>query len=358
MLYLIVLFTLFIPTYSSAEKLYVIERERGSLSVIEDKRWTKSIEGLGDTNHAIVKFYRGSGYVITRDGYISKLDLTSNRLIKKVRVGKSSIGLEFCDGFIAVANYDPKDVVILDLDLHILKRIETGSRNVGIKAKERFLVFSLMDKDEIWVLDSTKGFEPLKVFRDVGSMPFDALMAGKTYIVGFYKEGALGILDIERLEYKKKVVKKGEEIPFKIPHFGRWGILGDRAFIPAVGERRVYVIDLKRLDYHSHIDLIGLPVFVVTSPDGKYLAVNYSGEKEDFITIIDGVNQSVLKDIKIGRRVMHIRPSMDGRWLYLSSYFDGKVKVLRTEQWDIEVEVDIPTPSGIFIVPEEKENED
>jgi len=352
-LYLIVLFTLLIPAYSSAEKLYVIERERGGLSVLEEKRWAGRIEDLGNTNHAIVKFYRGSGYVITRDGYISKLDLASNRLIKKVKVGESSIGLDFADGFVAVANYDPKDVVILDLDLNIVKRIKTDSRNVGIKAKERFLIFSLMDKDEIWVLDSTKGFETYRVFKDVGAMPFDALIAGETYIVGFFKEPAFGILDLKSLDYKKKVLKEGGEVPFKIPHFGTWGILGDRTFIPAVGERKVYVIDLKKLEYHSHIDLIGLPVFVVASPDGRHLSVNYSGEKEDFITIIDGVNLCVLKDIKIGRRVMHIRPSRDGSWLYVSSYFDGKVKVLRKGQWDIEAEIDVPTPSGIFIVPEE-----
>lgn len=354
MLYLVVIiiFTIFNFTYSLAEKVYVVERERGGLSVIEDKRHVGEIKGIGNTNHAIVKFYRDSAYVITRDGYISKIEPVSNRLLKKVKVGESSIGLDFCKDFIAVANYDPGDVVILDLDLNILKKIKTDSRNVGIKARDRFLIFSLMDKEEIWILDSQKDFETYKVFKNVGNMPFDALVTGDIYIVGLFKEGSLGILDLARMDYIKKELTKGEgEVTFKIPHFGTWGILGKTAFIPAVGERRLYVIDLEDLSYRGHIDLIGLPVFVIVSPDNRYILVNYSGDTEDYVTIIEASGLSILRDIKTGKRIMHMRFSGDGKRFYLSSYFENQVKILNTGEWDSVTAIDVPTPSGIFIVP-------
>ncbi|GAB4420654.1 MAG: heme d1 biosynthesis protein NirF [Thermodesulfovibrionales bacterium] len=349
---LIFMFTLFISTYSFAEKIYVVEREREGLAVIENERFIREIPGTGNMNHVTVKFHDGFAYVISRDGYLAKIDTASDKLLKKVNIGKSGIGFTFINGFIAIANYDPKDVVILDSELNIIKKIETGSRNVGIKANNRFLVFSLMDKDEIWVLDSKKDFEVHRVFKNVGGMPFDALLSGDLYIAGFFAESSLGILDLKNMSYIKKELKKDDgEAVFKIPHFGTWGIYGEKAFIPAVGERKVHILDLKSFGYLGHIDLIGLPVFVLVSPDGSYLAVNYSGDKDDFLSIIDPVNQKVLKDIKAGKRILHIRPSDDGKRLYLSSYFEGKVKVLESKDWNIRREIDVPTPSGIFIVP-------
>ncbi|WP_211436144.1 hypothetical protein [Candidatus Kuenenia stuttgartiensis] len=50
---------------------------------------------------------------------------------------------------------------------------------------------------------------------------------------------------------------------------------------------------------------------------------------------------------------MHIRFSEDSRRLYLSSYFDNTVRVLDTNEWKVLDEITVPTPSGIFILPDE-----
>lgn len=353
MLYIIItLFCILFPLTSSfAEKLYVVEREREGLSVIEDFKHTKMINGLGNMNHATVKVHGGFAYVISRDGFLSKIDIQTDSLVRKVKVGKSGIGFTFVRGFIAIANYDPQDVVILDNELNIVKKIDTGSRNVGIKANDRFLVFSLMDKDEIWVLDAANGFEVHKVFTRVGAMPFDALLADEVYIAGFFAESSVGMLNLKSMEYAKKDFRKGDgETVFKMPHFGTWGIHMDKAFIPAVGERKIHILDFKSFKYVGHIELIGLPVFVVVSPDGRYLAVNYSGDKDDYVSVIDPVKGKLSKDIKAGRRIMHLRPSTDSSLLYVSSYFESRLKALGTGDWNISGGIDVPTPSGIFIV--------
>lgn len=41
--------------HSFAEKLYVVERERGSPAVIQDGKFEGEIRDLGNLNHAIVK---------------------------------------------------------------------------------------------------------------------------------------------------------------------------------------------------------------------------------------------------------------------------------------------------------------
>jgi protein NirF len=47
---------------------------------------------------------------------------------------------------------------------------------------------------------------------------------------------------------------------------------------------------------------------------------------------------------------MHLRPSADGAKLYISSYFESRVKFLETGGWKVSGGADVPTPSGIFIV--------
>lgn len=348
---LICLVSIVLPSY--AEKLYVVERERGALAVIEDGKLNGEIRDMGNMNHAIVKFSGDVAYVIGRDGFISKIDVTSDRVVKRVKVGDSGIGFTVSRGFVAVANYDPENVVILDRDLKVIKRLFTDSRNVGIKHKDSLLIFSLMDRDEIWIVDGDKGFEVVKRLKHVGKMPFDAFLKDSTYLVGMFNEGSVGILDLRDMKYvKRDLKKKDNETVFKIPHFGTWGVIGDTAFIPAVGERKVHVISLRDFKYQEYISLIGLPVFVTTSPEGRYIAVNYSGDKDNFITIIDAQNLRVIKDIKAGKRVMHLRFSRDGEKLYVSLYFESKLKTFEVGTWKVLSEVDVPTPSGIFIVPE------
>lgn len=339
-------------TFAFAEKVYVVEREKERLAVIENGTLSKEIGNLGNLNHATAKFNKDFIYVISRDGYFSQIDTGSDSLLRRIKAGKSGIGFIFIGDTMAVANYAPHDVVILDKNLNILKKIETNSKNVGIKSWERFLIFALMDKDEIWILDSENNFEVHKKIRNAGGTPFDALMSENKYIVGLFNEGSVGMLDAKTMSYSKRELTMGEgETVFKIPHFGTWGVYKDNAFIPAVGERRLHIIDINSFKHIGYIDLIGLPVFAAVSPDGRYIAVNYSGDKEDFLTVVDVKSRKVLNDVKAGKRIMHIRFTDDSKRLYLSSYFDNAVKVLDTNEWKVLSEITVPTPSGIFILP-------
>ena len=79
-----------------------------------------------------------------------------DRLVKRVKVGNSGIGLDFFKEYVLVANYDPDSVVLLERDLNLVKTIKTDSRNVGIKAYSSGFVCALMDRDEVWIVEGEK----------------------------------------------------------------------------------------------------------------------------------------------------------------------------------------------------------
>ncbi|WP_457600744.1 cytochrome D1 domain-containing protein [Hydrogenivirga sp.] len=330
-------------------KVYVVEREQGAVAVVENGKLVGEIKGVGNTNHATLKFLGRNAYMVSRDGFLSKIDTERDRLVGKVRVGESTIGFTFCSGKVAVANYAPDTVVFLSEDLDVLKEIDTGSRNVGIKTYGGKLVFSLMDRDEVWVLDC-ESFEKVGGVDRAGSMPFDALLSGSRYIVGFFNENAVGVLNLKDMSYRKVTFgREGREVVLKIPHFGLWGVYGRLAYIPGVKERKVHVVDIERFEYLGSIDVPGLPVFVSVSPDGRYVAVNFSGDREDYLTLIDRESGRVVLTKELGKRILHFRFTPDGRYLYLSSYYENKLKKVSVPELKVIEELSVPTPSGVFI---------
>lgn len=357
MKYISLLFLLLIVSCTSMkpdEKLYVVERERESLYVLENKK-ESIISDLGNLNHATVKFRDNFAIVLGRDGYVSKINVKENKLIKKVKIGKSGIGITFIKNYIAIVNYDPNSVVILDTELNVLKTIETKSRNVGVKAFNNYLVFSTMDTKEIWVLDSDNDFSIVSKFTNIGDLPFDALIKEDKYVVGFFNEAAVGIVDLSKLEYKKIILKdKNSNLVYKVPHFGYWGVFENKAIVPISAEKKLLVLDLETLSPIEEIKLNGNPVFASLSLKRRELAVNFSGDEEDKITLVDIDNYKVKKEIIVGKRVMHLRYSLDSRKLYATTYFDNFLNVFNTENWEREERYIVATPSGIFL-PEMRE---
>ncbi len=335
----------------ASEKVYVIERDRSQIAVMQHGKLQKEIGSLGKLHHATVKFWRGRGYLISRDGLLSQIDLQKDQVIRQVRIGKSSIAIDFVGPWIAVANYAPQDIVFLDEQLKIHKRLATGSRNVGIKSWKTLLVVALMDRDALWVLDSSKGFQVVHRVEKAGKMPYDALIAGAFYLSAFFKDRHIGVLDLQKMAYRRVLLPIAKEgVPYKIPHFGMWGVWKGMAYLPVAGSQQLARVDLAHFRRDGQIPLTGLPVFAVLSPDGEHLAVNYSGEKQDFLSLIQRKDGKVLRHFRAGKRIMHLRFSPDSKRLYLSSYFDHKVRIFSVKPWQKLASVVIPTPSGLFMV--------
>lgn len=331
------------------EKIYVVQRERESLKV-KSSNEEKTIEDLGNLNHATMKFKWGAGFVLARNGYLSKIDIQKDQLIKKVKIGSSGIGITFTEDHIIVVNYAPHSVVVLDKNLEVVKTVLTESRNVGVKVFKNYLVFSLMDKNEIWVLDIAKDYALVKKFENVGLLPFDALINDGKYLVGFFNEPSIGFLDLNDFSYQKIELEKSEgSVVYKVPHFGYWGIVKNIAFVPIAARKSILMIDLVTKNKLGEIPLPGEPVFAAVSPDKKILVVNFSGAMENSISIIDTENKKLLSSLEVAKRVMHLRFSGNGKNLYVTSYFENQMHTFNVADWTKLNSLDVATPSGVFL---------
>ena len=339
------------------EKFFVVERESESLATIYDGLKRTNIEGMHNMNHGVVKFDGKDGYVISRDGYVVKFDPISEKILAEYKTSKSAIGFVIGANYVAVANYDDKSVDILDRDLKPIDKIETNSKNVGIKIYTDYLVFSQMDNDIISVfkdMNAGKGnpnFKLHKEFKDVGELPFDAMIKDEKYIVGFFTSKFFGVLDLEKMEYKKVDVflDENRQMVLKVPHFGFWSIGGDKIFVPAVGDNKVLVYD-NDFKFVKNIQTQGLPVFTSLSPDKKYLAVTYSGKDFPTIQIVDTQTLEIIHTFNFDGKVLHVRWSETSPQLYVSVNDTNKIAVIHTEEWFLNREIfNVKKPSGIFL---------
>ncbi len=341
------------------EKIFVVEREKSSLAVIEQGMTRSHISGMHNMNHGVVKFDGKDGYVISRDGYVVKFDPVSEKIVKEHKTSDSAIGFTVSKNFLAVANYAKKSVDILDRDLNPLQSFETGSKNVGIKIYKDYLIFSQMDNDKITVLKDKNGgkgkpnFVIHKEFEDVGVMPFDAMIKNNNFITGFFKSDHFGVVDLDTMKYSKiKILLEDRKPVLKVPHFGFWSISDGHVFIPAVGNNKVlvYTPDFK---FVKNIETEGLPVFTALSPDKNYMAVTFSGKKFPVIQIIDTKTLKVIKRFEFDGKVLHVRWSNTRPNLYVSVNDTNKVAVINTQDWYLSREIfNINKPSGIFIYEE------
>ena len=339
------------------EKFFVVERENSSLATIYKGLKRTSIPNMRNMNHGVVKFKGKDGYVISRDGYVIKFNPETEKITNEYKTSKSAIGFVIGKNYVAVANYDDKSVDILDRDLNPIKKIKTGSKNVGIKIYKDYLVFSQMDNDIISVYKDNKlgkskpDFTLFKEFKDVGQLPFDAMIKDNNYIAGFFSSNHYGVVDLDTMTFKKIKIYLNEKrkMVLKVPHFGFWSIGGDKVFVPAVGDNKVLVYD-NNFKFIKNIDTQGLPVFTSLSPDKKHLAVTYSGKDFPTIQIIDTKTLKIIETFNFDGKVLHIRWSNVSPQLYVSVNDTNKVAVIHTKEWFLNREIfNIKKPSGIFL---------
>jgi len=354
--------------------LVIVERENSSVVIVDSlsNEILGRIPDLGLLHHATVSFSHDAryAYLVSRDGWLNKLDLLTIKRVARIRVGESSIGLAVTQDnrFVAVTNYKPADVKIVDVEtfaiVHTIpayKEVEgkkVYSRTLGmVDAPGNLLIFSLMDVDGIWVVDANQNdFPVIKKFWNIGRMPYDALLTpdGRYYIAGLYHSRHLAMLDtwtldkIQEISLKdplKKTPKKGVR---KVPHLEGWAMGNNLLFAPVVGEERLTVYEFGTWKLIKPINLAGIPMFAMSGPGGRYIWVNFAGPNHRFVQVIDSLKLQVIKTLEIGDRVFHMGFSPKGKRIYLSSYKENKVVVIDTKNFQIIKEIPVRNPSGIF----------
>ena len=351
----------------------VIERANGSVQVIETSTNTSlgRIDGLGDLSHASAVYSRDSryAYVFGRDGGLTKVDILSMKIDKRVIQSGNSIGgaISQDGGLVAVSNYEPGGVKIFDAGtLQLVADIpavygndEQLSKVIGlVDAPGHRFVFSLWDAGEIWVADMSSPAKPeIRKFKGIGRNPYDALITpdGRYYIAGLFGEDGMALLDLWKLDAGVKRILnnygKGEQkLPvYKMPHLEGWAIAGKFAFVPAIGRHEVLVIDTTSWKEAGRIKVHGQPVFVMARPDGRNIWVNFAVPDNDTLQVIDTQTLNIVKTLKPGKGVLHMEFEPRGEEVWASVRDEDRLAVFDTETFQQVSTIAAEKPSGIFL---------
>jgi len=349
----------------------VIERASGSVQILDTTAMSSlfRVEGLGDLSHASAVFSRDEryAYIFGRDGGLSMVDLLCGTLVKRVVQAGNSIGGAISqDGtLVAVSNYTPGGVKVfaadsLDLvaDLPAVYDEGKSSKVVGlVDAPGQQFVYTLYDPGEIRIADLSDPEKPeVRSFRDIGRLPYDALITpdGRYYIAGLFGEDGLVLVDLWRQQDGAQRIldnygRGKEQLPvYKMPHLEGWAVAGRNVFIPAVGQHEVLVVDSHTWKEVGRIAVHGQPVFVVARPDGRQVWVNFAHPLNDTVEVIDTQSLKVVHSMQPGKGVLHMEFAPRGENVWISVRDADQVQVYDTESFERVAQLTSEKPSGIF----------
>ncbi|MCK5711728.1 MAG: protein nirF, partial [Hyphomicrobiaceae bacterium] len=300
----------------------VIERASGSVLIIDTTKRAAlaRVEGLGDLSHASVVFSPDQryAYVFGRDGGLSKIDILTSTLARRIIQGGNSIGGAISDDgvLVAVSNYEPGgvrvfDAATLELVADIPANWKNGrSKTIGlVDAPGRRFVFTLWDAGETWIADFSSGATPtLTKIGGVGNQPYDALITadGRYYLTGLFGEDGMTVFDLWQTPVVARRIladygRGQKRLPvYKMPHLEGWALAGDRFVLPAIGRHEVLWVDARSFKELRRTKVHGQPVFAVARPDGRHVWVNFAHPRNDTIQVIDALSGTVVHELKPG----------------------------------------------------------
>ena len=351
----------------------VIERAHGSIQIIDTTQRAAlgRVKGLGDLSHASAVYSRDGryAYIFGRDGGLSKVDMLTRRLVKRVIQSGNSIGGAISqDGrLVAVSNYKPGgvkvfDAATLELVADIPAQASDGSglsKVVGLAdAPGQRFIFSLYNAGEIWIADfSDRGNVKLTKYTDIGELPYDGLITddGRYYIAGLFGEDGMAMLDLWQPEKGVRRILDGygrgeEKLPvYKMPHLEGWARAGDVIFLPAVGRHEVLMVAPGSWKEVGRIAVHGQPIFAVARPDGRQVWVNFAHPLNDTVQVIDVPSRKIVHEFKPGKAVLHLEFTPRGEQVWISVRDANRVDVYDTESFARLQTLPAQKPSGIFL---------
>jgi protein NirF len=349
----------------------VIERASGSVQVVDTTARSSlfRVTGLGDLSHASAVFSRDEryAYIFGRDGGLSRVDLLCGRLEKRIVQAGNSIGGAISQNgrLVAVSNYTPGGVKIFDAgsltqvaDFPATYDDGKSSKVVGlVDAPGQQFVYTLYDAGQIRIADMSDPSAPREqVFPDIGRQPYDALITpdGRYYIAGLFGEDGLARLDLWHPEngvirFLDNYGRGKEKLPvYKMPHLEGWAMAGRNAFLPAVGQHEVLVVDTATWTEAGRIAVHGQPVFVEARPDGRQVWVNFAHPLNDTIQVIDTETLKIIHTMKPGKGVLHMEFTPRGEAVWVSVRDADEVQVYDTASFKRLATLPAEKPSGIF----------
>jgi WD40 repeat protein len=310
--------------------------------------------------HGGPKFTPDGRYVFfaSRDGWISKFDLWNLKVVSEIRAGINTRNVAVSgDGkYVAVANYLPHTIVLLDADLNLLKvhavRDKDGKESSRVSAiydaaPRQSFVAALKDVPEVWEIsynpksdDIPNGmihdfkykegaFIPgfLNPKRTILSEPLDDFFFTQDYseLMGAAREGGKG--QVVNLDVRKKIADL--QLP-GMPHLGSgitWDWHGRRVMAtPNLKEGLLSVIDLGNWQTVKQIPTLGPGFFMRSHENTPYAWTDSMMSKaKDTLQVVDKRTLERVAEVRTdpGKTLAHIEFTRDGKYA-LASLWERK----------------------------------
>ncbi|MBT3282836.1 hypothetical protein HON59_01465 [bacterium] len=357
--------------WNTRDIMIVVEKKLGGIALVDGSKneTVARIKGIGKQPHTIVFSPDAKyGYLISRDGWLSKINLNKAEVSKSVKVGISSRGTAMTESgkFIAIGNYDPNTLVILDAKtLEVVKeiplmdtRVKDGviSRAGALLDFGEMIAVALKDINSVWVVDtSLKGMPVTNYFWDVGDeggIMHDgyATPDGRHLVFSIEQSNVVWILDA--LEMKEiGEIKTGVK-----PHTGPGATWKNLTFIPAIEEGKTTVINTdtwKLVDYIETDQPSQFPRSYTRDEGYPYVWLDsWDVGKSDELYIIDARDLSIVKTIVPieGSMVIHPEFTYDGKYVYVSMMQKDMVYIYDANTFEFVDKLEMTNPTGIFNV--------
>lgn len=355
-------------SWNPRELMLVVEKDAEKLLAIDGTthKAVGRVHDVGFQPHTSV--YSSDGkymYIISRDGWLTKIDLTTLEPVVSVLVGKNSRGTAITDNdkYVAIGNYEPGNLVILDaISMEILKTIPLTMEKDGKQIESRAgavvedgnrIIVALKDGTSVWAVDTDQpGFPVTHKFSDIGEGKpalHDGFLTpdGSYYIVASQGSKTAWVLDLATMKPIAEV-ETGET-----PHTGPGAAWGKYIYVPALGEGLITVIDTTTWKPSKYIKTGGPGLFVRSySKDPTYPYVwadTAFGDRKDEIYVIDARVNEIIKTITPvkGESSWHPEFTYDGKFVYVVSQSANEVEVYDAFTFEIVKRIKSDTPSAI-----------
>lgn len=299
-------------------------------------------------------------YIMSRDGWVQKYDIWSLAEVGRIRAALNSRNIAISpDGRrIAVANYLPESLTILDSDLNPLRLIDTQVGGIPSRVSAVYqapqrhsFVLALKDAPEIWEVATTD----LSIRRIPIDEPLDDFFFSPDYrqLIGANRDGDKGV--VIGLDDGHKVA----ELPLPgMPHLGSgitWERDGRRVMAtPHLGEGVLSVIDMQDWSLVKQIKTDGPGFFLRGHATSPYVWADvFFGPHKDEMHIIDKQTLEFVRTLAPfpGQTFAHSEFTRDGSHVLVSLWEDeGAVVVYDARTLDEVKRLPMRKPSGKYNV--------
>jgi nitrite reductase (NO-forming)/hydroxylamine reductase len=354
--------------------MLVTEREAQGIAVID-----------GDSHELIGKVdasYRAHGYTFSpvddrwaynmgRDGWVFKIDLYTLQPVAKVRIGLDSRALAISDdgNYLIAGNYVPTTAVILNAStLEPLKVFDaTAADPEGEVVESRvatildtspelvgpYFLVALKEAGQVWRIDWSQPDFPVTSVSNVGHVLHDGFLSpdNRHFYLAAQTDDWMAVVDVESMTVSDRI-KTGAT-----PHPGSgatWEADGvEYGATVHAGEGKVTIWDLATNEIVGTVETAGAGLFIRASEHSPYVwADAVFAEEPHAITVFEKAPPfDLVGVIEDGERTLHPEFTDDGKYVYVSDWDGGLVRVYDAVTLELVAEVpDIVTPTGIFNV--------